>query len=164
MAYGDTGLDETVSAMREEMRKFAIDKVLPHAHDWHLENNYIPLDVIAEMSAMGVFGLTMTYSGHPAACAVAREAIRIYEEEGIRFAVSQVEELGFALVVVAGVAQPVHQAHADGADGVAGHQLRVAGPLARGRCGAAPLGQRTAGKLGAGPCSGCSAVCRAAHP
>ena len=48
--------------MREEMRKFAIDKVLPHAHEWHLQNEYIPLDVIAEMSAMGVFGLTIPES------------------------------------------------------------------------------------------------------
>jgi 4-aminobutyrate--pyruvate transaminase len=30
---------------------------------------------------LGVFGLTMTYCGHPVASAVAREAIRIYEEE-----------------------------------------------------------------------------------
>jgi 4-aminobutyrate---pyruvate transaminase len=30
---------------------------------------------------LGIFGLTLTYSGHPVAAAVAREAIRIYEEE-----------------------------------------------------------------------------------
>ncbi|MFV0297770.1 MAG: acyl-CoA dehydrogenase, partial [Hyphomicrobiaceae bacterium] len=31
--FGDSGLDETHSAMREQMRKFAEDKVLPNAHD-----------------------------------------------------------------------------------------------------------------------------------
>src|SRR5690606_8139311 len=57
--WGDTGLDETLAAMREEMRRFAVTEVLPHAHDWHLENAYIPLDVIAKMCELGVFGLTI---------------------------------------------------------------------------------------------------------
>ena len=82
--FGESGLDETHSAMREEMRKFAIDKVLPHAHDWHLQNIYIPLDVIAEMSAMGVFGLTIPEShdglglGKEAMCLVSEELSRGY--------------------------------------------------------------------------------------
>src|ERR1700741_2956364 len=43
---GDCGLDETLEAIRDEMRKFAESEVVPHAHDWHLTNSYIPLDVI----------------------------------------------------------------------------------------------------------------------
>lgn len=82
--FGDTGLDDTHAAMREEMRKFAVDKVLPYAHDWHLENQYIPLDIIAEMSAMGVFGLTIPEShgglglGKEAMCLVSEELSRGY--------------------------------------------------------------------------------------
>ncbi|MEZ5854707.1 MAG: acyl-CoA dehydrogenase family protein [Hyphomicrobiaceae bacterium] len=82
--FGDSGLDETHSAMREEMRKFAQDKVLPHAHEWHLENDYIPMDVITEMSAMGVFGLTIPEEhgglglGKEAMCLVSEELSRGY--------------------------------------------------------------------------------------
>src|SRR6185437_8002706 len=49
------GLDDTLDSIREEMRKFADDKVAPHAQAWHLNNEYIPLDVIAQMAALGVF-------------------------------------------------------------------------------------------------------------
>jgi len=82
--FGETGMDETLSAMREEMRKFAVDKVLPDAHEWHLKNNYIPLDVIAEMSAMGVFGLTIPEAhgglglGKESMCLVSEELSRGY--------------------------------------------------------------------------------------
>ncbi|MFV0297489.1 MAG: acyl-CoA dehydrogenase family protein, partial [Hyphomicrobiaceae bacterium] len=82
--FGDSGLDETHSAMREQMRKFAEDKVLPNAHDWHLKNDYIPMDVIAEMSAMGVFGLTIPEEhggmglGKEAMCLVSEELSRGY--------------------------------------------------------------------------------------
>ncbi len=82
--FGDSGMDETHAAMREEMRKFAVDKVLPYAHEWHLQNTYIPLDVIAEMSAMGVFGLTIPEAygglglGKEAMCLVSEELSRGY--------------------------------------------------------------------------------------
>ncbi|HXY89889.1 MAG TPA: acyl-CoA dehydrogenase, partial [Xanthobacteraceae bacterium] len=33
---GDDGLDETLEAMRKEMRRFADEEVVPHAHGWHL--------------------------------------------------------------------------------------------------------------------------------
>jgi len=43
VTVGDPGLDDTLDAIREEMRKFAESEVEPHAHQWHLTNNYIPL-------------------------------------------------------------------------------------------------------------------------
>src|SRR5207237_5710530 len=55
----DHGLDDTLEAIREEMRKFAESEVVPHAHQWHLSNSYIPLEVIAHMADLGVFGLTI---------------------------------------------------------------------------------------------------------
>jgi (2S)-methylsuccinyl-CoA dehydrogenase len=56
---GDAGLDETLEAIRTEMRRFGEAEVAPHAHAWHLANAYIPLDVIAQMAELGVFGLTI---------------------------------------------------------------------------------------------------------
>ena len=41
------------------MRKFADDRVAPFAQQWHLKNDYIPLDIIAQMSELGVFSLTI---------------------------------------------------------------------------------------------------------
>src|SRR5262249_23310971 len=62
VAVGDPGLEDTLDAIREEMRKFAQTEVEPHAHQWHLTNNYIPLEIIAQMAELGVFGLTIPES------------------------------------------------------------------------------------------------------
>ena len=81
---GHDGADETTSAMREEIRRFASADVQPHAHQWHLENAYIPLDVLAKLSQLGCFGLTIPeeYGGlglHKIAmCAVTEELSRAY--------------------------------------------------------------------------------------
>lgn len=81
---GDTGLDEMLDAIREEMRKFGEAEVLPHAHGWHLRNDYIPLSVIAQLSELGVFGLTIPEEyggmglGKVAMCVVSEELSRAY--------------------------------------------------------------------------------------
>ena len=53
--FGDSGLDETYEAMRDEMRRFADAEVVPHAHEWHLSNDYVPMAVIEKMAELGVF-------------------------------------------------------------------------------------------------------------
>ncbi|PZR96878.1 MAG: acyl-CoA dehydrogenase [Stutzerimonas stutzeri] len=58
-SVGDPGLDETLEAIRSEMRRFCEQQVTPHAHEWHLQNEYIPLPVIEQMAELGVFGLTI---------------------------------------------------------------------------------------------------------
>ena len=81
---GDCGLDETLEAIRDEMRKFANSEVVPHAHQWHLTNSYIPLDVVAHMSELGVFGLTIPEEfggmglGKESMCVVSEELSRGY--------------------------------------------------------------------------------------
>jgi (2S)-methylsuccinyl-CoA dehydrogenase len=81
---GHPGLDETMEAIRDEMRKFAIAEVLPHAHQWHLKNDYIPLSVITALSELGVFGLTIPEAyggmglGKVAMCVVSEELSRAY--------------------------------------------------------------------------------------
>jgi (2S)-methylsuccinyl-CoA dehydrogenase len=83
-AFGDTGLDETLQAMREEMRRFAEAEVTPHAQDWHLKDEYVPLELISEMSALGVFALTIPEDygglglGKEAMCVVSEELSRGY--------------------------------------------------------------------------------------
>ena len=57
--FGASGLDEELEMIRDQFRRYAVDKVEPHAHDWHLKDELIPMDVIAELSEMGVFGLTI---------------------------------------------------------------------------------------------------------
>ena len=56
---GDCGLDETLESIRDEMRKFADSEVIAHAQGWHRTNSYIPLEIIAQMAELGVFGLTI---------------------------------------------------------------------------------------------------------
>ena len=45
--------------IREQFRRYAVEKVEPHAHDWHLKDELIPMEVIEELAEMGVFGLTI---------------------------------------------------------------------------------------------------------
>ncbi|HEV2557808.1 MAG TPA: acyl-CoA dehydrogenase family protein [Microvirga sp.] len=81
---GDSGLDETLEAIRAEMRRFGEAEVVPHAHDWHLANAYIPLEVVAKMAELGVFGLTIPeeYGGmglsKVSMCVVSEELSRAY--------------------------------------------------------------------------------------
>ncbi len=83
-AIGDPGLDETFEAIRGEMRRFADAEVVPHAQTWHRTNAYIPLEVIAGLSNMGVFGLTIPEAyggmglGKVAMCVVSEELSRGY--------------------------------------------------------------------------------------
>lgn len=58
-SVGDPGLDETLEAIRSEMRRFCAAEVTSHAHEWHLANDYIPLSVVEKMAELGVFGLTI---------------------------------------------------------------------------------------------------------
>ncbi|MEP5054241.1 MAG: acyl-CoA dehydrogenase family protein, partial [Qipengyuania citrea] len=82
--FGDPGLDETMEQIRNEMRRFAEDTVVPHAHEWHLKNDYIPMDVVTQMSELGVFGLTIPEEfgglglGKEAMCVVSEELSRAY--------------------------------------------------------------------------------------
>jgi (2S)-methylsuccinyl-CoA dehydrogenase len=81
---GGCGLDETLETIREEMRKFADDVVVPHAQEWHLRNSYIPLEVIGQMSELGVFSLTIPEDyggmglGKESMCVVSEELSRGY--------------------------------------------------------------------------------------
>lgn len=79
-----TGLDETFEMVRDTFRRFALDRVTPHAHSWHLRDELIPMDVVTEMAELGVFGLTIPEEyggagmGKTAMCVVSEELSRAY--------------------------------------------------------------------------------------
>ena len=80
----NTGEDETMAMIREQFRRYADDKIVPFAHEWHLKNEYIPMDVVSEMAELGVFGLTIPEQfgglgmGKTAMCVVSEELSRGY--------------------------------------------------------------------------------------
>jgi (2S)-methylsuccinyl-CoA dehydrogenase len=81
---GMCGLDETLESIREEMRKFADSEVIGHAQTWHRTNSYIPIEIIGQMSELGVFGLTIPEAfggmglGKESMCVVSEELSRGY--------------------------------------------------------------------------------------
>ena len=82
--YGDPGLNETFEDIRNEMRRFSEAEVVPNAQEWHLKDEYIPLPLIAKMSELGVFSLTLPEEygglglGKEAMCVVSEELSRGY--------------------------------------------------------------------------------------
>ncbi|KPQ07696.1 MAG: (2S)-methylsuccinyl-CoA dehydrogenase Mcd [Rhodobacteraceae bacterium HLUCCA12] len=58
-SFGATGLDDELEMIREQFRRFSDDRVAPHAHDWHLKDELIPMEIISELAELGVFGLTI---------------------------------------------------------------------------------------------------------
>ncbi|AZL58837.1 acyl-CoA dehydrogenase [Tabrizicola piscis] len=57
--FGAPGLDDELEMIRDQFRRYADEKVIPVAHDWHLKDELIPMEVITELAEMGVFGLTI---------------------------------------------------------------------------------------------------------
>ena len=57
--FGAAGLEDELEMIRDQFRRYAVEKVIPHAHDWHLKDELIPMEVIEELAEMGVFGLTI---------------------------------------------------------------------------------------------------------
>jgi (2S)-methylsuccinyl-CoA dehydrogenase len=57
--FGATGLDDELEMIRDQFRRFADEKVVPHAHGWHMRDELIPMEIIQALAEMGVFGLTI---------------------------------------------------------------------------------------------------------
>ncbi|MEQ1863049.1 MAG: acyl-CoA dehydrogenase family protein, partial [Micropepsaceae bacterium] len=84
VTFGEIGLDGEMGLVRDQFHKFVGDRVAPYAHDWHLKDQLIPMPVVDEMSALGVFGLTVPEAyggagpGKTAMCVVSEELSRGY--------------------------------------------------------------------------------------
>ncbi|TAN76348.1 MAG: acyl-CoA dehydrogenase, partial [Magnetospirillum sp.] len=83
--FGEAGLeDETLTMIRDQFRRFADEEVIPHAHEWHLKDELIPIEVVDHVAEMGVFGLTLPEEygglglGKTAMCVVTEELSRGY--------------------------------------------------------------------------------------
>ncbi len=83
--FGEAGLeDETLTMIRDQFRRFADEEVIPHAHEWHLKDQLIPIEVVNQVAEMGVFGLTLPEEygglglGKTAMCVVTEELSRGY--------------------------------------------------------------------------------------
>ncbi len=57
--FGASGLDDELEMIRDQFRRYAVEKVEPFAHEWHLNDELIPMEIIDELAEMGVFGLTI---------------------------------------------------------------------------------------------------------
>jgi (2S)-methylsuccinyl-CoA dehydrogenase len=84
MPEADAGLDDTHKMIRDQFRRFAEAEVRPFAHEWHLQDQLIPLEVISQLAQIGVFGLTVPEEfggmglGKQAMCVVSEELSRGY--------------------------------------------------------------------------------------
>ena len=84
VTVGNTGLDEELSMIREQFRRYAAERIEPVAHDWHLNDDLIPMEIVEELSEMGVFGLTIPEEhgglgmSKSAMCVVSEELSRGY--------------------------------------------------------------------------------------
>ncbi len=78
----NAGLDDMFVMVRDQFFAFSRDKVAPYAHDWHLNDQLIPLPLVEELGAMGVFGMTVPEiygglgMGKTAMCVVSEELSR----------------------------------------------------------------------------------------
>jgi (2S)-methylsuccinyl-CoA dehydrogenase len=87
MESGEFGVismgDDTLDLVRDQFRRFAAERVRPIAHDLHLRDALIPMDLIAELGALGVFGMTVAPDfgglgmGKLAMCVVSEELSRV---------------------------------------------------------------------------------------
>ena len=84
ITVGKTGLEDELEMIREQFRRYAVEKVEPFAHEWHLKDELIPMEVINDLAEMGVFGLTIPeeYGGlglsKASMCVVSEELSRAY--------------------------------------------------------------------------------------
>ncbi|MBI5162389.1 MAG: acyl-CoA/acyl-ACP dehydrogenase [Magnetospirillum sp.] len=83
--FGELGLgDETLALIQDQFRRFTEEEVVPYAHDWHLKDELIPIEVVDAVAEMGVFGLTLPEEfgglglGKTAMCVVTEELSRGY--------------------------------------------------------------------------------------
>ena len=80
--------DTDLNMVRDQFRRFSSERIAPHAHQWHLADELIPDEVIAEMAALGVFGICIDTEygglgmGKLAMCVVTEELSRAWIAAG----------------------------------------------------------------------------------
>lgn len=80
--------DPDLDIVRDQFRRFSRERIAPHAHQWHLADELIPDSMIAEMAALGVFGICIAPEfgglgmGKLAMCVVTEELSRAWIAAG----------------------------------------------------------------------------------
>ncbi len=59
VGFGDAGLEDDLVMVRDQFRRYAEERVKPAAHAWHLNDDFIPMEIIQELGELGVFGLAV---------------------------------------------------------------------------------------------------------
>ncbi|MGB0669789.1 MAG: acyl-CoA dehydrogenase family protein, partial [Porticoccaceae bacterium] len=49
--------DDFIDAARDQYRRYTEERIIPQAHQWHLDNALIPDQTVDELAAMGTFGI-----------------------------------------------------------------------------------------------------------
>lgn len=49
--------DDMLNAVKEQYRRFTQERIIPNAHQWHLDNDLVPDDIVKEMADLGTFGV-----------------------------------------------------------------------------------------------------------
>ncbi|MEM6306896.1 MAG: acyl-CoA dehydrogenase family protein, partial [Pseudomonadota bacterium] len=110
--FGKSGLDEEFEMIRDQFRRYSVDKVEPYAHEWHLKDELIPMEVINELAEMGVFGLTIPeeYGGFglskASMCVVSEELSRGYIGVG---SLGTRSEIAAELIIAGGTEDQKHK-------------------------------------------------------
>jgi (2S)-methylsuccinyl-CoA dehydrogenase len=139
--------------IRDQFHAFAEAKVAPFAHGWHLRDQLIPLELVEELGALGVFGLTIPEEhggsgmGKTAMCVVSEELSRGWIGVG---SLATRSEIAAELILTGGTEDqkarwlPRHRQRRDPADG----RLHRAGHRQRPGLAAHPRDARTARPTG----------------
>ena len=85
---------------------------MPHAHEWHSQNAYIPMEIVTKMAELGVFGLTIPeeYGGMGlpkiSMCVVSEELSRAYIGVG---SLGTRSEIAAELILCGGTEEQKHR-------------------------------------------------------
>ncbi|WP_084651393.1 acyl-CoA dehydrogenase family protein [Ottowia thiooxydans] len=80
--------DSDLNMVREQFRRFAVERVEPHAQRWHLADELIPDEIVEAMAELGVFGVCIGAEygglgmGKLAMCVVTEELSRAWIAAG----------------------------------------------------------------------------------
>lgn len=80
--------DEMLDMIRAQYRRFGAERILPSAHQWHLDDVLIPDAIVTEMAALGTFGICIAEEfgglglGKLAMCVVTEELSRAWIAAG----------------------------------------------------------------------------------
>ena len=64
--FGEPALDETLTMISGQFRRFADEEISQEANEWHRQDSLIPLELISKMAELGVFAVCIPeqYAGH----------------------------------------------------------------------------------------------------